>query len=167
MAEDSSSGIQTPPCGLACQSTVVTPFSSRVHWPCFALILRMSERDQCWHQGAIRHLSSESNSIKMNKGWGNQVRGGAGESKMVPAPWEFLEEDAIRKCSVLLAFSLNLKRAEGIHTPGSLPLPFSLPGTFSRLPHGRLLLTHLVSAQIPPLKGPSLTPLVQAVTHPY
>ena len=68
---------------------------------------------------------------------------------------------------MLLAFSLNLKHAEGIHTPGPLHLPFLLPGTFSRLPHGQLLLTHLVSAPMSPLKGLSLTPLVQAVTHPY
>lgn len=67
---------------------------------------------------------------------------------------------------MLLAFSLNLKHAEGIHTPGSLHLPFLLPGTFSRLPHSQFLLTHLVSAQMSASQGPSLTPLVQAVTTP-
>lgn len=95
------------------------------------------------------------------------MRGDTGEPELVPAPQKLLEEDAIRKCSVLLAFSLKLKHAEGIRNAGYLHLPFSLPGTLSRLPHSQLLLAYLVSAKTSPLKGPSLTTLAQAVTHPY
>lgn len=62
---------------------------------------------------------------------------GGGE---VPAAQELLvylgkKSDSGRKCSVLLACSLNLQHAEGICTPGSLHLPFSPPGVLSRLPH--------------------------------
>lgn len=60
-----------------------------------------------------------------------------------------------------LAFCLNLKRAEGISTSGSLHLLCSQ--TF----HGYLFLAHQVPAQMSLLLGPSLTTLLTVVTLPY